>query len=134
MWRVVSDTVEETDTKAVHKFYGENPSGFIIFTADGRYILLIADPTRRPPAAAKATDTEAAQLWRTMVAAAGEYKTDGDKLSGRIEVASNPALNGVEFSGSFDLKGDRLQYKQAPIMSGIIGKQVILTRVFERVK
>lgn len=50
-WRVVSETAEETESKAVHKFYGENPSGFITFTADGRYIILITDSTRKAPAA-----------------------------------------------------------------------------------
>jgi hypothetical protein len=133
-WRVVSETAEETDSKAVHKFYGDNPAGFIMFTADGRYMLLITDSTRKRPAAPKATDAEAAQLWRAMGAGAGTYKTDGDKMTGLIEVAANPALNGTEFSGSFDVKGDRLEYKSAPILSGVVGKQVVLTRVFERVK
>ena len=133
-WRVVSETAEETESKAVHKLYGENPSGFITFTADGRYIILITDSTRKAPAAPKATDTEAAQFWRTMLAAAGTYKTDGDRMTGLIEVASNPAINGTQFSGSFEVKGDRLQYKSAPILSGIIGKQIVVTRVFERVK
>ena len=134
MWQVVSDTAEETESKAVHKFYGENPSGFITFTANGRWMLLITDSTRKPPAALTATDAEAAQLWRTMGAGAGKYKTDGDRMTGSIEVAANPALNGTEFSGSFGVKDDRLQYKSAPVLSRIIGKQIVFTRVFERVK
>jgi hypothetical protein len=35
-----------------------------------------ADPSRTP----QATDAEAAELYRTMGAYAGRYKTDGDKL------------------------------------------------------
>jgi hypothetical protein len=35
------------------------------------------DPSRTPPAARKATDVKAAQLYRTMGAYAGRYKTDG---------------------------------------------------------
>ncbi len=134
VWRVVSDTAEETESKAVHKFYGDNPSGFITFTADGRYVIVITDSTRKPPAGPKATDAEAAQLWRTMLAGGGKYKTDGDKMTGSIEAAANPAVVGTEFSGSFEVKGDRLQYKSAPVLSGIIGKQIVITRVFERVK
>jgi hypothetical protein len=134
MWRVVSNTAEETESKAVHKFYGDNPSGYLIYTADGRWMQLITDSTRKPPAAPKATDAEAAQLWRTMAAEAGTYKTEGDKITGSVEVSSNPAFIGTKFSVSFEVNGDRFQYKAGPFMSGILGKEIVYTRVFERVK
>jgi hypothetical protein len=134
MWRVVSDTSEETESKAVHKFFGENPSGYIIFTAEGRYMLVITDSTRKPAAAPQATDAEAAQLWRTMFAVVGTYKIDGDKMTDFTEVSSNPALNGTEFSGTFEVKGDRLQYKSMPVLARSLGKQIVFTRIFERVK
>jgi hypothetical protein len=38
----------------------------------------LVDPSRSPPAARKATDAKAAQLYGTMGAYAGRYKTDGD--------------------------------------------------------
>jgi hypothetical protein len=134
MWRIVSDTSEETESKAVHKSFGENPSGYIIFTADGRYMVMITDSTRKRPDAPQATDAEAAQLWRTMWADAGTYKTDGDKMTTLTEVSSNPAANGTEFSGTFEVKGDRLQYKSTPFLSRSLGKQIVFTRIFERVK
>ena len=56
-----------------------------------------ADPSRQPPAARKATDAEAAQLYRRIGAYPGRYKTDGDKLIVTPEVAStSPALVGTE--------------------------------------
>ena len=133
-WRVVSDTAEETEGKAVHKFYGDNPSGYIIYTADGRWIQLITDSTRKPPAAPTATDAEAAELWRTMGAGAGTYKIEGDKIAGLVEVSFNPAAVGTQFSVPFEVNGDHLQYKAGPFMNAVIGKQVVNTRVFERVK
>jgi uncharacterized protein (DUF2147 family) len=33
-WRLVSGTEEETESKAVHKIFGDNPSGLVTFTAD----------------------------------------------------------------------------------------------------
>jgi hypothetical protein len=72
-WRLVSWTEEETDSKVVHKNFGDKPSGLITFTADDRMMLIFTDPGRKPPATPKATDAEAAQLYQTMVAYAGRY-------------------------------------------------------------
>ena len=58
-----------------------------------------------------ATDAKAAQLYRTMGAYAGRYKTDGDKLIVTPEVASGPALVGTEQTYVIEIKGDRCQLK-----------------------
>src|SRR4029077_823189 len=34
-WRLVSWTEEETESKAVHKNFGDHPSGLVTFTSDG---------------------------------------------------------------------------------------------------
>jgi hypothetical protein len=133
-WRLVSLVSEETESKAVYKPYGDNPSGLITYTSDGHIIYIITDPTRRPPAAPKATDTEAAQLYRTMGAYAGRYKTDNDKLIVNPEVASSPALVGTEQTYVFEVKGDRYELKTNPFVSPVTGKQVVSTLVWERVK
>src|SRR5437660_1690973 len=59
---------EETESKAVHKNFGDHPSGLTTFTPDGRM---------------------------TMVAYAGGYKTDGDKLTRYPEVSWNQVWNGT---------------------------------------
>jgi hypothetical protein len=133
-WRLVSLVSEETESKAVHKPYGDNPSGLISYTSDGYLVYIITDPTRRPPAAPKATDTEAAQLYRTMGAYAGRYKTDNDKLIVNPEVASSPALVGTEQTYIFEVKGDRYELKTNPFVSPTTGKQIVNTLVWERVK
>jgi Lipocalin-like domain len=93
-----------------------------------------ADLSRTPPAALKATDAEAAQLYRTMGAYAGRYKADGDKLIVTPEVASSPALVGTEQTYMIEIKGDRYQLNTAPTFSKIFGTQVVTTVVTERVK
>jgi hypothetical protein len=70
-----------------------------------------------------ATDAKAAQLYRTMGAYAGRYKTDGDKLIVTPEVASGPALVGTEQTYVIEIKGDRYQLKMAPTFSQIFGTQ-----------
>src|SRR5438477_12073754 len=94
-WRMVSWIEEETESKAVHKNFGDHPLGLLTYTTDGRMMIIFADPTRKPSATPKATDAEAAQLYRTMVAYAGSYSLDGDKITHKIEVSWNQLWKGT---------------------------------------
>ncbi len=80
-WRLVSWTEEETESKAVNKVFGDKPNGLLTVTADNRMMAIFTASNRKPPAQPKATDAEAAQLFQTMLAYAGRYKTEGDKLT-----------------------------------------------------
>src|SRR5690348_11459702 len=70
-WRLVSWTEEETDSKAVRTMFGDKPDGLLTLTADNRMMAIVTDPSRKPPAQTKITDTEALQLFQTMNAYAG---------------------------------------------------------------
>jgi hypothetical protein len=133
-WRLVSWVEEETESKVQHKNFGENPSGLITLTSDGRMMIMFVDPVRKPPATPRASDNEAVHLCRTMVAYAGKYRTDGDRLIQYPEVSWNQAFTGTEQTRIFELKGDRLQWKTTPFVSPIIGKQMVATLVWERVR
>jgi hypothetical protein len=133
-WHLVSWTVEETDSKAVSKPFGEHPSGMQTFTPDGFFFYVATAYDRKPPAAPKATDAEAAQLYRTLGANAGRYRIEGDKWFITPEVHSAPQLVGTEFKGTFEIKGDRLEAKQEPYLSAQLGKRIAATYVWERAK
>jgi hypothetical protein len=133
-WRLVSWTEEETESKTVHKMFGDHPNGLLTLTADDRMMLIMTDPNRKPPAQPpKATDAEAAQLYQTMIAFAGRYKTEGDKLIIYPEIDARQTFNGTEQVRFFEVNGDRLQYKFT-IVSGISGKQIVGNLVWDRVK
>jgi hypothetical protein len=95
-WRLVSWTEEETQSKAVHKNFVDRPDGLSTFTSDGRMMIMFTDPTRKPPATPKATDAEAAQLYRTMVAFAGKYRTEGNKAEPRGLVEPGMERDGAD--------------------------------------
>jgi lipocalin-like protein len=134
-WRLVSWTEEETESKTVHKIFGDNPSGLVTFTADDRMMLILIDASHKPPTPPnKATDTEAAQLYQTMLAYAGRYKTENDKLMIYPEIDARRTFTGMELVRSFEVNGDRLQYKTMPNVSPIIGKQAVGSLVWDRVK
>ena len=133
-WRLSSWVEEETESKIVHQAFGDRPLGLITFTADGHVAVIFSNPTRKPPASPKATDAEAADLYRTMVAYAGTYSIDGDKLTNHIEVSWNQAWNGTSQVRFVEVKDDRLTVKTQAFMSPFFNKQIVATLVFDRVK
>jgi hypothetical protein len=131
-WRLVAVTEEETANKVVHKPLGEHPLGLIIFTADGHVSFIMADPSRKAAAAPKATDAEAAALYRTMAAYSGKYHLDGDKLTNHPEIAWNQAWNGTDQRRIVAISGNTLTVTTAPFVSPFYDKEIVSVLVFER--
>jgi hypothetical protein len=127
-WRLVSWTDEEIESKVVHKMFGDKPDGLLTLTSDGHMMLIITDQNRKTPTQ-PTTDAEAVQLYPTMIAYGGRYKTDGDKLIVYPEIDARQMFNGTERVRSFEVTGDRLQYQ---IVSGTSGKQIVEKFVFDR--
>ncbi len=84
---------------------GEHPTGYAIFTPEGRVRFVLTGEGRKP---AK-TDQERAELLSTLIAYTGTYRVEGDKWITKVEVAWNPEWVGTEQSRSFTVEGDRLQ-------------------------
>ena len=133
-WRLSSWIQEETESKIAHKPFGEHPSGLITYTADGHMMVIFSDPSRKSSASPRPTDAEATELYRTMVAYAGTYSVDGNKVTHKIEVSWNQAWNGTNQVRSFDISGERLTIKTQAFVSPFLNKQIVATLVFERVK
>ena len=133
-WRLVSWVEEETESKAVHKLFGDNPLGFITYTSDGHMMVMFADPSRKPAAASKATDAEAAQLYRTMVAYAGRYTLEGDNVIHHIDISWNQVWNGTDQQRFVEVTSNHLTIRTPPFVSPFLNKQIVATLVWERAK
>ena len=124
-WRLVSWVEVETESKAVHTAFGENPTGVITYTPDGRMSLFIIDPKRKPSSGPKPSDTEAVDLYRTMIAYSGAYSIDGNKVTYKIEVSWNQAWTGTNQQRFIEVKDDQLTIKTPSIISPISGKESV---------
>jgi hypothetical protein len=133
-WRLVSWVEVETESKSVHSVFGDNPRGMITYTPDGRMSVFIIDPKRKPPASPIATDAEADELYRTMIAYSGAYSIEGNKVIHKIELSWNQTWTGTSQQRFVDVKDDQLVIKTPPIISPVSGKESIHTLVWERVK
>ena len=90
-WRLVSWVELDTESKSAHNVFGDNPAGMITYTLDGRMSVFIIDPKRTKPAGPKATDAEAVELYRTIIAYSGSYSIEGNKVTHKIEFSWNQA-------------------------------------------
>jgi lipocalin-like protein len=131
-WKVISFDNEFQDGSPRRALYGQHPTGFIILTAEGRMMAVVAAEGRKPAT----NDEERASLLRTMFAYSGMYRLDGDKWITNVDVSWNSAYTGTEQVRFYKLDGNRLEVTGAwgpnpnlpgsPITRGIV--------LFERAK
>ena len=105
IWRLVSFEVEFQVTGEREHIRGKNPTGFIIFTPEGRMMVVLTNEGRKAPK----TDQDRADLFNAMVAYTGTYRIEGDRWITKVDVSGNPALLGTEQARFFRVDGDRLQ-------------------------
>jgi hypothetical protein len=132
-WRLLWVEVE-TESKSVHAPFGDNSAGVITYTPDGRMSLFIIDPKRKPPSGPKATDAEAVELYRTIIAYSGSYSIEGNKITHKIEVSWNQAWTGTNQQRFVEVSDNQLTIKTPPIISPTSGKKSVHTLVWERTK
>jgi hypothetical protein len=105
VWKLVSYEVEIQATGQKELPMGKNPTGYVIFTPEGRVFFVLTGEGRK---AAK-TVQERADLLSSLVAYTGTYRLEGDRWITRVEVAWDPAWVGTEQSRSYKVEGQRLQ-------------------------
>ena len=103
-WKLVSTKMEISDTKETVDIFGPNPLGFGVFTADGRWIVVISASGLSEPE----NEQQRAAVYNALGAYSGRYKLVGNRLTIKVDVASNPGTIGREQIRDVALEGDRL--------------------------
>jgi hypothetical protein len=105
IWKLVSQEIEVQGTGQIETPLGEKPTGYAVFTQEGRVFFILTGELREPAT----NDEERAGLLSTLVAYTGPYRIEGDKWITKVEVAWNPEWVGSEQARFFKLDGDRLK-------------------------
>lgn len=119
VWKLLSFEADYQDGRPRTPWHGGlSPSGYIIFTKEGRMMSVIEGVGRKP---AK-TDEERGALLRSMFAYTGIYRLEGDKWVTKVDASWNPAWTGTEQMRFYKVDGDRLEvvseWMKAPNLPG----------------
>lgn len=133
VWKLLSFEAEFQDGRPRTPWHGGlSPSGYIIFTKEGRMMAMIEGNGRKPAR----TDEERGALLRTMFAYTGPYRLEGGQWITKVDASWNAAWTGTEQTRYYKLAGDRLEvvseWLKAPNLPGEPMSRGVLA--FERVK
>jgi Lipocalin-like domain len=104
VWQLISYQTEFQDGSPKRAMFGEHPTGYIIFTREGRLMAVIEAEGRKTPS----TDSDRATLLKSLVAYSGKYRIEGDHWIASIDTAWDPAWDGTDQVRSFQIVGNRL--------------------------
>jgi hypothetical protein len=113
---------------------GEHPNGYISYSADGRMYAIMVFQNRIKPLAATPTDEERVKLHQTMLAYAGTYTVQGEKVTHHIDISWNQAWAGTDQLRFFKLDGNTLTITTPVFKSPIDGREASGVVVWEKVK
>ncbi|OUJ12407.1 hypothetical protein HK26_02540 [Acetobacter okinawensis] len=91
-WELVSYQVEEKESGNFINAMGPAPRGRVVFTPDGWVAFNLEGSNRL----AATTDTDRAQLMKTLVAYIGRYRVEGDQWITTVQTAWAPEWVGTE--------------------------------------
>ena len=125
-WRLVSATRRFVATGEESESFGARPAGYLVYTRDGRMIAIVTKDGRPKPAdMSTATDKERIELFNTMLAYAGRFSVDGNKVTHHVEISWNQNWTGTRQMRNVRLDGMKLFIRSDPQPSPIDGQQVV---------
>jgi hypothetical protein len=135
-WKLISYVGEEIPSGARADVMGPRPSGYINYGPDGRMIVIIVGSDRKKPVGPIATQEEAQDLIRSMLAYAGTYTVDSSAktVTHRVEISWDQSRTGASQVRTYKLDGDRLTLITQPSNDPATGKKTVRTLVWERMK
>ena len=133
-WRLISATGKTERGQIIEEPYGHNPTGFLMYTADGRMMVIITNGGRKPFSISdriSAPANERAEAFATLVAYGGRYTITGDKVIHHLEISAVPNfLNTDNVRTIVKVEGKRLTLRTTPLFKG--GQRTVEDLVWER--
>jgi hypothetical protein len=113
--------------------YGENPTGYLNYSADGRMQVIGAASGRIAPGGPAPPDNERAALHDTMFAYAGTYSLEAGKVIHHVDISWNEIWTGTDQIRRFEVNGNTLTLTTRitdPASATVIHYAVMWEKVF----
>lgn len=109
-WKLISCVLEDAETKEQKPVWGTNPNGYIVMTPEGRWIVIQTAEGRHPPK----NDKDRIAAFKSLLAYSGKYRTEGNKVVIKVDIAADEAWNGTEQVRYYKIDGDELHIEAEP--------------------
>jgi hypothetical protein len=133
-WKMRSWTRKVVATGEISDGLGPDPLGWITYTPEGHVMTLIVRSGRRAPSRMPPTDAEKAALFDSMLAYAGTYTVDDEKVVHHLKASWNQVWGGTEQVRFHRHDGDTLTLWTPVIKDPYSGEESVHTIIFERVR
>lgn len=133
-WKLVSYIREEIPSGRTSDVMGPHPSGYLIYGADGRMMVIFVHSDRKKPSGAVPNQTESEELMKGLVSYTGTYAVQGDMIVHHVDVSWNEAWTGTDQTRFYKFEGSRLSLATTKSLDPVEGKLSVRTLIWERVK
>ena len=118
-WRLVSHEFKTSEGRIIYP-YGDDPIGQVMFDGAGNFAAQIMRRDRPVFESERPTDEEVRSAYGGYMAYFGRYEIDEEKkmLTNHVEGALNPAWVGGLQIRYFEIDGNRMTLRTAPIGTG----------------
>ena len=133
-WKLRSFTQEDAATGEKFSSLGPRPGGYLSSSPDGRMMVILVGDNRIAPKDVVPTDREMIGFYKSMLAYAGTYAIDGNRVVHHIDASWNQTWTGTQQIRFFKLDGGTLTLTSASGRRGFDGRIGASTVVWERVE
>jgi Lipocalin-like domain len=132
VWKYVSQFNTEVQSGKVTKPFGDNPSGYIIYTKGGRFTFVLFGEGRQKPALPM-KDEDRVKLFSSLAAGSATFKAEGNTLTSSYDTSWHELWTGTSQKRTFKVEGDNLTITSDPGKNAA-GVDVTFTIVLKRVE
>lgn len=129
-WKLVSASSATSTGDKSEKPFGDNPTGLLTYTEDGRVSALISNGGRKLFSVDGGTPEEQTEAFKTFFGYAGRYTLSGNKVTHRVEISSVQNYVDNDLVRSVKFEGDRIILATPPTRAD--GKMRIFELIWQR--
>ena len=133
-WKLQSLVYEVIATGVRSMPFGEHPNGYLSYSLDGRMYVILVMEDRPKPRDLVPTDEEKVKLQESMLAYAGTYTVDGEKVVHQLDISWNESWTGTDQVRFYKVDGDTLTITTAPGRSPFTGEERRSVLVWKKVQ
>jgi hypothetical protein len=131
-WKLTNFARKEVATGKTDAPYGEHPRGYAYYTKGGNFLTFTVSQDRKKNEKAEPTDAERAELFKSMYAWGGTYKTEGSKVIYNVDIAWVQAWVGTTRTYQAEIAGNKLTVTTQPFKSPVDGQDIVVITTYDR--